>query len=254
MVLTRPTDGSLLTMLPNELILEILGYLRPSDLATICRISHFIADLAIRVLYSTVSLSSATIEIFLHTLTKYADSSLPRSQFVPRVSPYASCGGEEFKGRMRTQGLGVFTAYWTDNGPWRDERNPVQEYLNSRGVNIAALIGSLYRYDLVSGHDVHWCIAILLTGRSHFRKLQAVHAMIVHCGNRVCAGKTGTDTAILRARLSERQADGRFVWACDGNDESHALVVNLLETIDGWFASEEMAQIIANTSSPAHGH
>ncbi|KAJ6485473.1 hypothetical protein C8R47DRAFT_1321276 [Mycena vitilis] len=171
-----------------------------------------------------------------------------------RVSPYAFCGAEEFDARMRTQGLGVFVAYWTDNGPWREERNSVAEYLNSRGVNIAGLIGSLYRYDFVSGHDVHWCIAILLTGRSHFRKLQAVHAMIVHCGNRVCAGKTGADTAILRARLSERHPDGRFVWACDEHDESHTLVVNLLETIDGWFASEEMAQIIANAFSPAHGH
>lgn len=116
-----------------------------------------------------------------------------------------------------------------DNGPWRTERNAESEYLTSRGVNIAGFMGSLYLNNLIAGNDAHRCLDTLLCGRPHFLKLQALHALIVHCGARICAGKTGEYTAVLRGRLETRGADGRYLWG--PHEESHVLLEVSFELI-----------------------
>lgn len=84
------------------------------------------------------------------------------------------------------------------------------------------MMGSLYRYGLISGGDAHRCLDLLLSTGLHFMKLQAAHALFVHCGQRICAGESGPDTALVITRLSARGPDGAFVWG--PHAESHALL------------------------------
>ncbi|KAJ7637438.1 hypothetical protein B0H17DRAFT_1217096 [Mycena rosella] len=101
------------------------------------------------------------------------------------------CGPEEFKARLRAEAMGMFYSYWRSNGPWRSEPSVRTQYLVSPGINVAAFVGSLFRYELVSGDDAHGCLDVLLSTGSSFLKLQAAHAAIVHCGELIYAGKTG---------------------------------------------------------------
>ncbi|KAJ6541047.1 hypothetical protein DFH09DRAFT_1368397 [Mycena vulgaris] len=159
-----------------------------------------------------------------------------------RLSAHAPCGPEEFRARLRAEALGMFSSYWSGNdGPWRSERIVACQYLQSRGINIAAFMGSLFRYGLISHGDVHHCLDILLSTGLSFMKLQAAHAAFVHCGERICAGDAGLSTALVRTRLVARGPDGRFVWG--PHDESHALLEDLLDNLDRWFASQDMSRI-----------
>jgi hypothetical protein len=90
-------------------------------------------------------------------------------------------------------------------------------------VNIAGFLGSFYRVGILSGRDVHRCLDALLNKGVHFLKLLAAHALFVQCGDRICAGDSGAQTALLRQRISERSPGGRFVWG--QNDEGHVLVL-----------------------------
>ncbi|KAJ7743459.1 hypothetical protein DFH07DRAFT_964101 [Mycena maculata] len=165
-----------------------------------------------------------------------------------RLSTHAPCGPQEFKARIRTEALAMFSSYWESNaGPWCHEPKAPHEYLTSRGINIAAFIGSLYRYKIVSGRDAHRCLDILLSTGLHCLKLQAVHAMFVHCGQRICTGDAGLDTTHVWTRLSARSPDGRFVWGPIA--ESHALLEDLRDNLDRWFASEEMSRIHARAAA-----
>ncbi|KAJ7493827.1 hypothetical protein FB451DRAFT_1491253 [Mycena latifolia] len=159
-----------------------------------------------------------------------------------RLSAHALCGPAEFRARLRAEALGMFQSYWRgDNGPWCSERSVPSQYLMSRGINIAAFMGSLFRFELISGSDMHACLETLLSTGAGFFKLQAVHAAFVHCGERICVGDTGRATALVRSHLTARGPNGQFLWG--PHDESHVLLQDLLESLDRWSASEEVSQI-----------
>lgn len=92
-------------------------------------------------------------------------------------------------------------------------------------MNIAGFMGSLYRVGILSGEDAHGCLDGLLGTGLHLLKLLAAHALFVQCGERICAGESGVQTALLRERISARDSSGsgRFVWG--PNEESHVLVL-----------------------------
>jgi hypothetical protein len=94
----------------------------------------------------------------------------------------------------------------------------------SRGVNIAALIGSLFCVGILSGKDAHRCMDTLVGTGPHFMKLLAAHAMFVNSGDRICSGKDGIRTGRLRTRLGQRNPQtGYLLWG--PNEESHVLVL-----------------------------
>ncbi|KAJ6536889.1 hypothetical protein B0H19DRAFT_1270585 [Mycena capillaripes] len=193
---------------------------------------------------------SATITSILDAGVASYEQSHNMANLVSRLNSYAPA---DFEARVRAEGLGMFDVHWqNDNGPWCAEHNLMCQYLTSRGVNIAAFMGSLFRYDLISGDDVHHCLDMLLSGGLHFMKLQAAHALVVHCGAGICAGQTGIATARLRRRLEARGPDGKFVWG--PHDESHVLLEDLLDNLDRWFASHEMAQILRSAHLANHGY
>ncbi|KAJ7291788.1 hypothetical protein C8J57DRAFT_1273953 [Mycena rebaudengoi] len=73
----------------------------------------------------------------------------------------------------------------------------------------------------------------------HFTKLLAAHAMFVNSGDRICSGKDGIRTGRLRTRLGQRNPQtGYLLWG--PNEESHVLVLDFFENIDGWLATQTM--------------
>ncbi|KAJ7685935.1 hypothetical protein B0H17DRAFT_1225237 [Mycena rosella] len=165
-----------------------------------------------------------------------------------RLSADALCGPKEFKAHLRTEALRMFHSYWHENGPWRSETPVPAQYLVSRGINVASFMGSLFRYELISVADVHACLDVLLSAGPGFLTLQAAHAAVVHCGERICAEGPGLDLAHLRLRLCGRTADGRYVWG--PHDESRILLQDLLDNLNRWSTSHELAQI--HTKAAAH--
>ncbi|KAJ7153290.1 hypothetical protein C8R46DRAFT_1042294 [Mycena filopes] len=174
------------------------------------------------------------------------------------VRPIASCvphlaiglharrGAEAVTALFRTTALAMFDSHWQSNdGPWRAERNTRSEYLLSRGVNLAALIGALFRAGILTGHDAHHCLhALIGTPPRGFLKLQAAHALVVESGAQLAFGETGVETERVRRALMERGADGRYLWG--PHEDSQMLLEDLLVQLRRYFSSAEMAHIIAN--------
>ncbi|KAJ7722632.1 hypothetical protein B0H16DRAFT_1788829 [Mycena metata] len=165
------------------------------------------------------------------------------ANFATHLAMYAR--SDNFTQLFRRMALAMFDSYWRDNdGPWRYERNTHSEYLISRGVNIAALMGSFFRHGLINGVDVHTCLGALLHNGRSFLKLQVIHALLVHCGERVCFGETGAATQRLLASLKARGPDGRLLWG--PHEESNLILEDLFNYLQNCFSSAEMAQIMAN--------
>ncbi|KAJ7208534.1 hypothetical protein GGX14DRAFT_633291 [Mycena pura] len=158
-----------------------------------------------------------------------------------RLAPHAPCGAEAFIVRLRAAALGMFDAHWHgDDGPWRHEPRGACEYLTSHGVNLASLMGSLFRYGVLRARDVHHCVRALLHAPG-FRQLQALHALVVHCGPDLCSRDArATAEEILRA-IRATSADGRLLWG--PHEESAVLVADLSATLDAWVAGDEMRAI-----------
>ncbi|KAJ7696925.1 hypothetical protein B0H17DRAFT_1197668 [Mycena rosella] len=167
-----------------------------------------------------------------------------------RLSAHAPCGPGQFKALLRVAALEMFHSYWgSSDGPWRTEPVVTHQYLVSRGINIAGLMGSLLRYAVISGSDVHICLDVLLSTGPIFLKLQAAHAAVMRCGERICAGDMDRTTALVRRRLNERGPDGRLLWG--PHDPSHVLLLDLLNDLDRWSEGETVSQISPGFSAPS---
>ncbi|KAJ7112030.1 hypothetical protein C8R43DRAFT_1242837 [Mycena crocata] len=165
-------------------------------------------------------------------------SAQPTAQLAHRLT--ANCS--DLRARIRTEALGLFNSYWSEDGAWRQEVFGFNPYISSRGVNIAGFMGSLYRVGILSGRDAHECLTALLSTALHLRLL-AAHALFVQCGDRICAGDSGIRTVMIRDRLSARTPQGLLVWGPIA--ESYALVCDWLENIDRWLATQTMKHILA---------
>ncbi|KAJ7192165.1 hypothetical protein GGX14DRAFT_701434 [Mycena pura] len=174
-----------------------------------------------------------------------------------RLAPHAPCGKDAFLARLRSEGLAMFNAYWKPDGPWRYESRGVCDYLTSRGVNIAAFVGSLFRVGVLHAGDAHYCANVLLRAGPSFVKLLAVHALVVHSGPTLCASSARARAAASFNVVRAKGADGRFVWG--PHEESHVLLLDLIGTLDSWFASDDMrmiherAALFTAPSATSHG-
>ncbi|KAJ7452743.1 hypothetical protein B0H11DRAFT_2327216 [Mycena galericulata] len=170
--------------------------------------------------------------------------------FADRLSAHAPCGAQQFKGLLRDVALGMFYSYWHgESASWRSEPPLPHQYITSKGANVTAFIGSLYRYQLISGNDVHHCLDVLLCTERHLLKLQAVHALLYHCGKRICAGEDGAQAIVVRTRLASCGPEGYSVWGPD--PVSHALLIDLLENLDRWLAMSQIHGRAAALSPPS---
>ncbi|KAJ7090850.1 hypothetical protein B0H15DRAFT_837084 [Mycena belliarum] len=145
--------------------------------------------------------------------------------------------------RFRIEALNVFRSYWRQDGPWWQEVPVFNPYVSSHGVNIAAFMGSLYRVGLLNSNEVHRFLDVLLCTDLHYVKLLAAHALFIQCGDRICAGTSASRTEMLKKRISERRPDGRFVWG--PNEESHVLILDLLDHMERWFAIQAVKRLRA---------
>ncbi|KAJ7192341.1 hypothetical protein GGX14DRAFT_578206 [Mycena pura] len=79
-----------------------------------------------------------------------------------RLAPHALCGTEVFIVCLRAAALGMFGTHWLgDDGPWRRGARGACEYLTSHGVNLASLMGLLFRYGVLRMCDVYHCVRAL---------------------------------------------------------------------------------------------
>ncbi|KAJ7681347.1 hypothetical protein B0H17DRAFT_1205878 [Mycena rosella] len=173
-----------------------------------------------------------------------AGSAQPAAQLAHRLIAGRT---DDLRARIRSEALGMFNLYWREDGAWQHEIHEISPYILSRGVNIAGFMGSLHRVGILSGRDAHRCLDSLLWTGLHFLRLLAAHALFVQCGDRICAGDSGVQTAILKERISARRPDGRFVRGA--HDEGYVLILDLLDNIDRWFAAQEMKSLRAEDPS-----
>ncbi|KAJ7436835.1 hypothetical protein FB451DRAFT_1417205 [Mycena latifolia] len=184
--------------------------------------------------------ASTCLRTLLSVGTQDAESTQSVAQIVHRLTATS----DDLRARFRTEALGMFTLYWREEGAWVQEMHAFSPYILSRGVNIAGFMGSLYRVGLLSGLDAHRCLDALLCTGLHFLKLLAAHALFVQCGDRICAATSAAQTALLKERISARHPDGRFVWGPD--EESHVVVLDLLDNIDRWVATQKMKRVVVS--------
>ncbi|KAJ7049058.1 hypothetical protein C8F01DRAFT_1379111 [Mycena amicta] len=156
---------------------------------------------------------------------------------VVRLSSSSSVirGGKDvFLPAVRAQALDLFRGHWENRAIWQNEPRGDHDYLTSRGVNIAGLLGSLFAVGTIPYSDIHRCVVLLVTvaDKPAFLKLMAVHALLVHAGPAFCAGEAREHAKTVLAPVCEVDERGRLVWG--PHEESHVLVADLMQTFQAW--------------------
>ncbi|KAK7038527.1 hypothetical protein R3P38DRAFT_3475656 [Favolaschia claudopus] len=153
------------------------------------------------------------------------------------VSDLMGSRGEDLFGiQLRDEAVNLFMAHWNKNGPWQTEDNVhSNEYLTSRGVNIAAFLGSLFSYDFVSGPTLQQCLYELASDSRtpHPRRLMALDALVTQAGKAFVTWDGGESSFRMGQRLMKRTEDGRgLVWAMD--ERSGYVINHLFMTLNEW--------------------
>ncbi|KAJ7061145.1 hypothetical protein C8F01DRAFT_1231097 [Mycena amicta] len=141
-------------------------------------------------------------------------------------------GKDVFLPAVRAQALELFRGHWENRAIWQNEPRGDHDYLTSRGVNIAGLLGSLFAVGIIPYSDIHRCVRLLVADKPAFLKLMAVHALLVHAGPAFCAGEARERAKTVLAPVCEVDEQGRLVWA--PHEESHVLVADLVQTFQSW--------------------
>ncbi|KAJ6616692.1 hypothetical protein B0H10DRAFT_2219350 [Mycena sp. CBHHK59/15] len=160
-------------------------------------------------------------------------------QIIAALAHHLTSGDDALGVRLRSESLGMFNTYWQNSGPW--QRDPCVDshvYHNTRGVNIAAFLGSLYAVGMLSASDVHQSLDALFEAGPNCYKFFAAHALFVQCGDRICSGNDAVRTVRLRERLQVRDPDRAFTWG-RRRERTRALLVDWLDLIDSWLARQE---------------
>ncbi|KAJ7193747.1 hypothetical protein GGX14DRAFT_405314 [Mycena pura] len=133
---------------------------------------------------------------------------------VARLAPHVLCSAEAFIVCLRAAALGMFGAHWYgDDGPWRRGARGACEYLTSHGVNLASLMGSLFRYGVLHVRDMYHCVrALLHAGASGFHQLQALHALVVDCRPDLCMRDASVTAGDILRAIRATGADGCLLW------------------------------------------
>ena len=88
-----------------------------------------------------------------------------------------------------------------------------------RGVNLAGFIGSLFKASFLNADDVHMCLDLLAVNPVQLHFLCAMHALIVHCDERLCANEHWPGTSRFCTKLTVyKRPTGDVSW------ESHVLI------------------------------
>ncbi|KAJ7061142.1 hypothetical protein C8F01DRAFT_1231095 [Mycena amicta] len=141
-------------------------------------------------------------------------------------------GKDVFLPAVRAQALDLFRGHWENRTVWQNEPRGDHDYLTSRGVNIAGLLGSLFAGAIIPYSDIHRCVRLLVAENPAFLKLMAVHALLVHAGPAFCAGEAREHAKTVLAPVCEVDKQGRLVWG--PHEESHVLVADLMQTFQAW--------------------
>ncbi|KAJ7162677.1 hypothetical protein C8R43DRAFT_305531 [Mycena crocata] len=179
-----------------------------------------------------------------------------------RLSAYAPCSAAEFRVFLRAEALRLMSMHW--QAPESSSITSLHgryDSLNTpeAGLTIAAFMGSLFRHKMISVHDVHHCLSMLISANSGgptFLKLQAAHAILVHGGQGICAAEVSPEFDRLCTHFTAFAPDGNdndtFIWGPDA--ESHELLADVHETLDRYIASSQMQGIhagVAGLSTPS---
>ncbi|KAF9457894.1 hypothetical protein BDZ94DRAFT_161557 [Collybia nuda] len=147
---------------------------------------------------------------------------------------------------LRYETVRLFKDYWMPTGEWRVDKVRVlrSPYLTLKGINLAGLLGSLFRVDILRGDDVHLCLNHVAANAVEFHPLCAIHALVTHCGKKLCRRTLlpGTNRFWALMSTTSRQT-GQFIWAYD--DMSFELLMDVLGTLDRWLATQTLKQIRA---------
>ncbi|KAJ7115075.1 hypothetical protein C8R43DRAFT_124926 [Mycena crocata] len=177
-----------------------------------------------------------------------------RTQFIAllahRLSAYAPCGSAEFRVLLRAEALKLMAMYWQapEGSSKATEVRGRYESLNTprAGLDIAAFMGSLFRQKMISVHDVHHCLSMLISAGPSVLKLRAAHAILVHGGARICAPEVSREFDRAWTRFAARAPNGTFIWGPD--TESQHLLSDVHETMDRYIASSQMQKIHAGAA------
>ncbi|KAJ7105771.1 PRP8 domain IV core-domain-containing protein [Mycena crocata] len=139
-----------------------------------------------------------------------------RTEFIAllahRPSAYAPCGSAEFRVLPRAEALRLMAMYWqAPEGSSKGTKvRGRYESLNTPrvGLDIAAFMGSLFRHRMISVHDVHHCLSMLISAGPSVLKLRAAHAILVHAGARICVPEVSREFNRAWTRFAARALNG----------------------------------------------
>ncbi|KAJ7050664.1 hypothetical protein C8F01DRAFT_1092179 [Mycena amicta] len=146
-------------------------------------------------------------------------------------------GRTTFLAAVRTQANDLFHEHWGDASiaMWCGLPLWKRQFLITRGINIAALLGVLFSAGLFPIEDLRRCVGTLLED-TPFIRLRALHALLMHAGPEFYSGAAREESEALLEPLFA-QVDDRFFWGPD--EKSYVLVAEMYDMVQGWIGSDD---------------
>lgn len=154
---------------------------------------------------------------------------------------------ERLEQALRFEALRQFKAYWSavslsslytqdsvsdlqfiQDGEWKTYYDNFVEkpFYALRGVNLAGLVGSLFNVSFVNADDVHMCLDLLVVNPMRLHFICAMHALIIHCDERLCVNEHWPGTSRFCAKMTAHNQSTRDV-NCEDYDDIARVLINV---------------------------
>ncbi|KAA1474567.1 hypothetical protein DENSPDRAFT_882901 [Dentipellis sp. KUC8613] len=142
-----------------------------------------------------------------------------------------------FSGAIRVTMLKLIREHWAPGGAnqmvTHCERHGTYRSCQAKGMILMQLLGSLYCRRVAAGDDIFMVLRILIQAPPSVDRIEAMHALIQHCDDRLCKTRHADWMWNFRKDVSKIEGNA-YAWG-NGGSTIH-LVQDILKIIDKWYA------------------
>ncbi|TFY64578.1 hypothetical protein EVG20_g5895 [Dentipellis fragilis] len=142
-----------------------------------------------------------------------------------------------FSGGVRVTVLKLIREHWAPGGANRMVahclRHDTYRSCRAQGLILMQFLGSLFCRKVAAGDDVFIVLGMLIQAPPSVDRIEAMHALIQHCNDRLCRKRHADWMWTFRTDVSKVEGN-MYAWGSGGSTVH--LVQDILKIIDKWYA------------------
>ncbi|KIJ64687.1 hypothetical protein HYDPIDRAFT_89578, partial [Hydnomerulius pinastri MD-312] len=170
--------------------------------------------------------------------------SMSSHAIIKKVTRACHTEGRSLEKAIRVSAMEMFRQHWKPDGDWIAVASTSSQHsaLTLRGVNKAGFMGSLYNAKVATAEDIALCLFLLTEGEKHFDRLCAMHAILVQSNDKLCKNRNLPALMQFKEIITSKDPESdEYVWALTSH--SQAILKDILETIEGWVATQTLKRV-----------